>query len=133
MLEHEPEYIDRLKLIPDRCNYDDLGAVSVDQIFHEEVADVVEREKYDLLKLAYDTLRHALSYDRNIAIPEGATFGDVFMAMFPNCKVSEHDVHDYMGMKCGVDVIIAPSEYQSYTTWLPSSLWNAPYKIESEE
>jgi hypothetical protein len=129
MLEHEPEYIDRLKLIPDRC----IGAVSLDQIFHEEVADVVEREKYDLLKLAYDTLRHALSYDRNIAIPEGATFGDVFMAMFPNCKVSEHDVHDYMGMKCGVDIKFVLSENKYYEAWVPSSLWNAPYKIESEE
>jgi len=132
MLEHEPEYIDRLKLIPDRCDYDDLVAVSVDQIFHEEVADVVEREKYDLLKLAYDTLRRALSCNRSIVIPEGATFGDMFMAMFPNCKVSEHDVHGYMEMKCGVDVIIA-SEYRYYSTWIPSSLWNAPYKIESEE
>lgn len=131
MLEHEPEYIDRLKLIPDRCDYDDLGAVSVDQIFHEEVADVVEREKYDLLKLAYDVLRRVLSYDRSIIIPEEATFGDMFMAMFPNCKVVSE--HYYKGMKYGVDVKIGLSEYQSYSMWLPYSLWNAPYKIESEE
>ena len=130
MAEYMPEYIDRLKLVPDRCEYDEGGAVSVDQIFHEEVADVVEREKYDLLKLAYDVLRRVLSYDRSIIIPEEATFGDMFMAMFPNCKVSGHY---YMGMKCGVDVKIGLSEYQSYSTWVPSSLWDAPYKIESEE
>jgi hypothetical protein len=130
MAEYIPEYIDRLKLIPDRCDYDDLGAVSVDQIFHEEVADVVERGKYDLLKLAYDTLKHQLAADRTIVIPEEATFGDVFMAMFPNCKVS---ANDYMGLKCGVDIKIVISKYQSYTTWLPSSLWNAPYKRESED
>jgi hypothetical protein len=126
MAEYIPEYIDRLKLIPDRG----LGAVSVDQIFHEEVADVVAREKYDLLKLAYDTLRHALVADRSITIPEGATFGDVFMAMFPNCEFS---VHYYMGMKCGVDIKFVLSENKYYGTWVPSSLWNAPYKIESEE
>lgn len=130
MAEYVPEYIDRLKLVPDRCNYDEGGAVSVDQIFHEEFADVVEREKYDLLKLAYDTLRHALAADRTIVISEEATFGDAFTIMFPNCKVS---VHKYMGMKCGVDVTIVISEYQSYSMWLPYSLWNAPYKIESEE
>lgn len=131
MSEYVPEYIDRLKLVPDRCDYDELGAVSVDQIFHEEVADVVEREKYDLLKLAYDVLRRVLSYDRSIIIPEEATFGDMFMAMFPNCKVVSG--HYYKGMKCGVDVKIGLSEYQSYSTWFPFSLWNAPYKIESEE
>ena len=43
------EYIDREKLIPDRCYYEPDGyeAVSCEQIFHEEVADVVEREKID--------------------------------------------------------------------------------------
>lgn len=42
-----PEYIDRNKLIPDRCYYEPDGyeAVSCEQIFHEGVADVVEREK----------------------------------------------------------------------------------------
>lgn len=57
----------------------------------------------------------------------------MFTTMFPDCKVSEHDVHDYTGVKCGVDVIIVLSEHQSYETWFPSSLWNAPYKIESDE
>lgn len=63
--------------------------------------------------------------DNAIIIPDGATFGDVFMSMFPNCEVS---VHEYMGLKCGVDIKIVLSEHQSYTTWLPHSLWEAPYK-----
>lgn len=118
MAEYIPEYIDRLKLIPDRCDYDDLGAVSVDQIFHEEVADVVEREKYDLLKLAYDTLKHQLAVDRTIVIPEGATYGDVIMTMFPNEEVVETDsACVYFGAKMRID----------------RDLWNAPYKKESEE
>lgn len=43
------EYIDREKLIPDRCYYEPYGyeAISCEQIFHEDVADVVEREKID--------------------------------------------------------------------------------------
>ena len=43
------EYIDREKLIPDRCYHEPEGyeAVSVDQIFHEDIANVVEREKID--------------------------------------------------------------------------------------
>lgn len=43
------EYIDREKLIPDRCYNEPEGydAVSVDQIFHEDIADVIEREKID--------------------------------------------------------------------------------------
>lgn len=41
------EYIDREKLIPDRCYHEPEGyeAVSIDQIFHEDIADVVERAK----------------------------------------------------------------------------------------
>ena len=41
------EYIDREKLIPDRCYYEPYGyeAISCDQIFHEDIADVIEREK----------------------------------------------------------------------------------------
>lgn len=43
------EYIDREKLIPDRCYYEPYGyeAISCEQIFHEDVANVVEREKID--------------------------------------------------------------------------------------
>lgn len=123
MSEYVPEYIDRLKLVPDRCDYDELGAVSVDQIFHEEVADVVEREKYDLLKLAYDTLRHALAADRTIVIPEGATFGDAIMAMFPNVECRE----DRLG-----NVFVVSDAQLGYIVFR-ECWWNAPYKIESEE
>ena len=46
------EYVDREKLIPDRCYYEPYGyeAVSCEQIFHEDTADVVERERYDCLQ-----------------------------------------------------------------------------------
>jgi len=41
------EYIDREKLIPDRCYCEPDGyeAISCDQIFHEDIAEVIEREK----------------------------------------------------------------------------------------
>lgn len=41
------EYIDREKLIPDRCYHEPYGyeAVSCEQIFHEDAADVIERSK----------------------------------------------------------------------------------------
>lgn len=62
------EYVDREKLIPDRCYYEPYGydAVSCEQIFHEDTADVVEREKYDLLQRGYEILKHQLekSWDR---------------------------------------------------------------------
>lgn len=63
--------------------------------------------------------------NRSIVIPKGATIGDMVKAMFPNCEVS---IHEYMGIKCGVDVKIYFSENESFTAWFPSSLWNAPYK-----
>lgn len=65
-----------------------------------------------------------------IIIPEGATIGDMIKAMFPNCEVS---IHEYMGIKCGVDVKIYFSENESFTAWFPSCLWYAPYKKEVEE
>lgn len=65
-----------------------------------------------------------------IIIPEGATNGDMIMAMFANCEVS---IHEYMGIKCGVDVKIYFSENESFTAWFPSCLWNAPYKKEVDE
>ena len=50
------EYIDREKLIPDRCYYepDRYEAVSCDQIFHDEVADVIEKEKIKEILDGYD-------------------------------------------------------------------------------
>ena len=50
------EYIDREKLIPDRCYYEPDGyeAVSCVQIFHEEVVDVIEKEKIKAILDGYD-------------------------------------------------------------------------------
>ena len=65
-----------------------------------------------------------------IPIPDGSTNGDMIKAMFHNCECS---VHEYMGIKCGIDVKIYFYENQYFTVWFPTNWWNAPYKKEVVE
>ena len=68
----------------------------------------------DAIDIIYDT-----PTVNAIVIPEGATNGDMIMALFPNASVYEHN---------GGSTYSVNNEYNFNTTW-----WNAPYKELNNE
>lgn len=65
-----------------------------------------------------------------IPIPEGATNGDMFKAMFPNIEVKPHMAY---GLKNGIKIRVYIDEFSVFDLWFPTRWWNAPYKKEVEE
>ena len=70
------------------------------------------------------------AFEKATVIHDNATKGDMIKAMFHNCECS---VHEYMGIKCGIDVKIYFYEDQYFTVWFPTNWWNAPYKKGTED
>lgn len=60
-----------------------------------------------------------------LTLPENATNGDMIKAMFPNCEVC---THEFVGLKCGVDVKFYLCENVYFTVWFTTDWWNTPYK-----
>lgn len=65
-----------------------------------------------------------------IPIPEGATNGDMFKAMFPNIEVKPHMAY---GLNNGIKIRLYIDEFSVFDLWFPTRWWNAPYKKEVEE
>lgn len=65
-----------------------------------------------------------------IIIPERATNGDMFKAMFPNIEVKTQMSY---GFKNGFKVRVYKDEFSVFDLWFPTRWWNTPYKKEVEE
>ena len=81
------------------------------EVFYKELGTKDGKDVCIFAETVFDMLE-ALPPVNAIPIPEGATNGDMIMAMFPNISVYEH------GSTYSVN-----NEYNFNSTW-----WNAPYK-----
>lgn len=73
------DYIDRKKLIPDRCYYEPYGfdAVSCEQIDSQPTADVVERSEYDKLEKEYNHYKRLAEQNAELRIKINEAIEDI--------------------------------------------------------
>jgi hypothetical protein len=86
-------------------------------------SSIVDKEKHKTLMEDIERIQNALTVNA-IPIPDGATNGDMIMAMFPNLTIYGIDKENDCITICIDDIFYQKFRY---------SWWNAPYEGGKEE